>query len=47
MKERYTYPEMSIVFLELRDVITSSEIELPPDVIGSPEIELPPDGDGF
>lgn len=30
MKERYTEPEMSIVLLEVQDVITSSETELPP-----------------
>lgn len=30
MKERYTEPEMNIVLLEVQDIITSSETELPP-----------------
>ena len=30
MKERYTEPEMNVVFLKAEDVIVTSEVVLPP-----------------
>ena len=35
MKERYIEPEMSVVLLEVDDIITSSETELPPQTLST------------